>query len=88
MDVCTVSQTSSLHDPYPIEICRNYVDYATAARENLTFSSGDHFIVRADFQKTLSASGPGRDSVRLRSNNQYTTSVTVSVSSAWTVQSN
>lgn len=55
----------------------NYVDYATAARENLTFSSGDHFIVRADFQKTLSASGPGRDSVRLRSNNQYTTSVTV-----------
>jgi len=55
----------------------NYVDAGTAARENLTFSSGEHFIVRADFHKTLSPSGPGRDSVRLQSNNQYTTSVIV-----------
>ncbi|KAF8069103.1 laminarinase [Lyophyllum atratum] len=55
----------------------NYVSASTAASENLTFSSGDHFVLRADFKKTLSASGPGRDSVRIQSNKQYRTSVTV-----------
>ncbi|RDB27908.1 putative glycosidase C21B10.07 [Hypsizygus marmoreus] len=55
----------------------NYVDSATAASQNLTYSSGDHFLLRADFKKVLTASGPGRNSVRLKSNKQYTTSVTV-----------
>ncbi|KAG6809636.1 hypothetical protein H0H92_015450 [Tricholoma furcatifolium] len=55
----------------------NYVDAATAASENLTFSSGNTFILRADYTQVLSASGPGRDSVRLQSNEQYTTSVTI-----------
>ncbi|KAG6888284.1 hypothetical protein C0995_009398 [Termitomyces sp. Mi166 len=55
----------------------NYVDAATAARKNLTFSSGNHFVLRADDKQVLSPSGPGRDSVRLQSNKQYTTSVTV-----------
>ncbi|KAG6888283.1 hypothetical protein C0995_009397 [Termitomyces sp. Mi166 len=44
----------------------NYVDGATAWRENLTFASGDHFVVRSDFKKRLSATGPGRDSMYLR----------------------
>lgn len=55
----------------------NYVDAGTAASQNLTFASSSSFILRADFKKTLSASGPGRSSVRLQSNKQYTTSVLV-----------
>ncbi|KAJ8489562.1 hypothetical protein ONZ51_g2842 [Trametes cubensis] len=55
----------------------NYVDQATALAQNLTFSSGDHFVIRADDTTVLSASGPGRNSVRLQSNKQYTTHVTV-----------
>ncbi|KAH9850499.1 laminarinase [Lenzites betulinus] len=55
----------------------NYVDQTTALAQNLTFSSGDHFVIRADDTTVLSASGPGRNSVRLQSNKQYTTHVTV-----------
>ncbi|KAF8888569.1 laminarinase [Infundibulicybe gibba] len=55
----------------------NYVNSATATSQNLTFASGDHFILRADFKTKLSASGPGRNSVRMQSNKQYTTSVMV-----------
>ncbi|EJF56379.1 2 beta-glucanase [Dichomitus squalens LYAD-421 SS1] len=55
----------------------NYVDQSTALAKNLTFASGDTFIIRADHTTTLSSSGPGRDSVRLQSNKQYTTHVTI-----------
>ncbi|TFK32346.1 laminarinase [Crucibulum laeve] len=55
----------------------NYVDAGTAASQNLTYSSGDHFVLRADSKKVLSASGAGRNSVRLQSNKAYTTSVMV-----------
>jgi hypothetical protein len=58
---------------------RNYVDQATAQLRNLTFASSDTFILRADHTTTLNASGPGRDSVRIRSNKAYTTHVAVSV---------
>ncbi|KAG6811164.1 hypothetical protein H0H92_008687 [Tricholoma furcatifolium] len=57
----------------------NYVDAATAAADNLTYASGDTFILRADYTTTLSASGPGRNSVRIRSNAAYTTHVAVYV---------
>ncbi|KAK7462312.1 hypothetical protein VKT23_007913 [Stygiomarasmius scandens] len=53
----------------------NYVSQATAQSENLTYASNGHFILRSDFKKTLSASGPGRDSVRIQSNRQYETAV-------------
>jgi hypothetical protein len=56
---------------------RNYVNSATARKQNLTFASNGHFVVRADFKKVLSPSGPGRNSVRLQSYNQYTTGVTM-----------
>ncbi|EPQ56434.1 laminarinase [Gloeophyllum trabeum ATCC 11539] len=55
----------------------NYVDQATAQADNLTYASGDTFILRADYTTTLSASGPGRNSVRLQSNAQYSTHVAV-----------
>ncbi|CAE7094276.1 unnamed protein product [Rhizoctonia solani] len=49
----------------------NYVDQSTAQRLNLTYANGNTFIVRADFTTTLSASGPGRNSVRVISNKQW-----------------
>lgn len=55
----------------------NYVDAATAASQNLTFASAGHFVIRADAKTVLNPSGPGRNSVRLQSKNQYTTSVQV-----------
>jgi len=55
----------------------NYVNAATAAAQNLTFTSSNTFIMRADHTTVLSASGPGRNSVRMQSNKQYTTSVMV-----------
>ena len=61
---------------------RNYVDQATALAQNLTYASGDTLILRADDTTVLSASGPGRNSVRLMSNNVYSTHVTVYVSCA------
>lgn len=82
------TRVSTLHPLFGITLNSamnhsNYVDAATAASENLTFSSGDHFVLRADYKKVLSSSGPGRDSVRLESKKQYTTSVTVWVSGTW-----
>ncbi|KAK0495940.1 laminarinase [Armillaria luteobubalina] len=49
----------------------NYVDAATAASQNLTYASDDTFILRADFTTVLAATGAGRNSVRLQSDNQY-----------------
>ena len=59
---------------------RNYVDQATALAQNLTFASGNTLIMRADSRTTLSASGPGRNSVRIRSVKTYTTHAVVYVS--------
>ncbi|KAH8105325.1 laminarinase [Cristinia sonorae] len=55
----------------------NYVSQSTAQAQNLTFASSDHFIIRADHTTKLSASGPGRNSVRLQSNKQFTNHVAV-----------
>jgi len=49
----------------------NYVDQATALSDNLTYASGDTLIMRADDTTVLSSDGPGRNSVRLKSNAQY-----------------
>lgn len=55
----------------------NYLDQATALADNLTFTSSDTLILAADSTTTLSASGPGRNSVRIRSDKAYTTHVVV-----------
>ena len=60
--------------------CRNYVDEKTALQKNLTFAHHDHFVIRADHTTVLDPRGPGRDSVRLESNNVYGNHVTVCVS--------
>ena len=55
----------------------NYVDEATARAKNLTYANGNTLILRTDFQTVLQSSGPGRDSVRIRSKKTYTTHVAV-----------
>ncbi|KJA15431.1 glycoside hydrolase family 16 protein [Hypholoma sublateritium FD-334 SS-4] len=55
----------------------NYVDQATSKKENLTVASLDSFVMRTDFTTVLNATGPGRNSVRIRSVNTYTTHVAV-----------
>ena len=56
---------------------RKYVDQKTALAHNLTFASGDHFVIRADHTTKLSAGGPGRMSVRIQSNKRYLNHVAV-----------
>lgn len=53
------------------------MDMATAQSQNLSFASDDTFIMRADSTTVLSASGPGRNSVRIKSNKTYTTHVVI-----------
>ncbi|KAI0736051.1 laminarinase [Earliella scabrosa] len=55
----------------------NYVDRNTALAQNLTYASGDRFILRADHTTVLNPAGPGRNSIRMKSNKLYTTHVTV-----------
>ncbi|KAK7024843.1 glycoside hydrolase family 16 protein [Favolaschia claudopus] len=62
----------------PTEGRVNYVDKATAMSQNLTFASGNKFVLRADSTTVIDDSSPtGRNSVRIRTNNAYTTHVAV-----------
>lgn len=53
--------------------CRTYVTQATALSKNLTYANGNTFIMRADDTTTIQSGQPGRSSVRIMSNKQYTT---------------
>ncbi|KAG9124142.1 hypothetical protein FRC07_012686 [Ceratobasidium sp. 392] len=55
----------------------NYVNQATAVNQNLTYASDNTLILRADHKTKLSASGPGRNSVRIQSKKKYSTHVEV-----------
>ncbi|KAH9939824.1 putative beta-glucanase from glycoside hydrolase family GH16 [Amylocystis lapponica] len=55
----------------------NYVDKQTSLSQNLTFTSDDTFIIRADSTSVLSDSDPGRNSVRIKSNISLNTHVAV-----------
>ena len=59
----------------------NYVDQGTAVAKNLTYAHGNTLILRADSTTTLSPSGPGRNSVSIRSKKTYTTHVAMYVPS-------
>ncbi|THG97271.1 hypothetical protein EW026_g4685 [Hermanssonia centrifuga] len=54
-----------------------YVTEETALALNLTYASGDTLIMRADDTTILDPDGPGRNSVRIMSVNNYTTHVAV-----------
>jgi len=55
----------------------NYLSQADAVAKNLTFASGNTFIMKADSTTTLDPSGPGRNSVRIQSNAQFSTHVLI-----------
>ncbi|PPQ94921.1 LOW QUALITY PROTEIN: hypothetical protein CVT25_004407 [Psilocybe cyanescens] len=55
----------------------NYVDQDTSVAQNLTYANFDTFILRTDYTTVLSAEDPGRNSVRIRSKNTYTTHVAI-----------
>ncbi|KZT63997.1 glycoside hydrolase family 16 protein [Daedalea quercina L-15889] len=55
----------------------DYVNQSTALANNLTFTSDDTFIMRADYTSNLTASGLGRMSNRIKSYAQYRTHVAV-----------
>ncbi|KAF8703051.1 hypothetical protein AX14_014249 [Amanita brunnescens Koide BX004] len=55
----------------------NYVDQNSAIAQNLTYANGNIFILRADDTTVLNPSGPGRNSVRLKSVNSYINTVLV-----------
>lgn len=55
----------------------NYVDQSTAEADGLYSVSGSTVTLRADDTTVLSSSGPGRNSFRLMSNNQYSNHVAI-----------
>ncbi|KAF9528601.1 glycoside hydrolase family 16 protein [Crepidotus variabilis] len=55
----------------------NYVDQGTARNQNLSYASGDTFVLRADYRSYLGSGGAGRNSVRIRSWKAYTNHVAV-----------
>ncbi|KAJ8463021.1 hypothetical protein ONZ45_g17727 [Pleurotus djamor] len=55
----------------------NYVDQATAQNLNLSVVNGEDLILRPDHTTVLTPGGPGRNSVRIRSNKVFTTHVAV-----------
>ena len=55
----------------------NYVNKSTAIAKGLATVYGTSFIMRADDTTVLNATGPGRDSVRIKSVKQYTTHLAV-----------
>ncbi|KZV88444.1 endo-1,3(4)-beta-glucanase [Exidia glandulosa HHB12029] len=54
-----------------------YVDGNTAKSQNLSVTTSDSWIMRADASSTLDPGGPGRNSVRVQSKKSYTTHVAV-----------
>jgi len=67
------------HDnfPDPTHGRVNYVDECTAIEKNLTFTSNDTFVMRADYTTVLDPNGPGRDSVRISSYKAYGYSIMI-----------
>ncbi|KIJ39902.1 glycoside hydrolase family 16 protein, partial [Sphaerobolus stellatus SS14] len=55
----------------------NYLSQSDALAKNITFASEDSFIMRADSTTVLDPAGPGRDSVRIQSNSQFTSHVLI-----------
>ncbi|OCH91949.1 endo-1,3(4)-beta-glucanase-like protein [Obba rivulosa] len=54
-----------------------YTTQSAALAANLSYAYGDTFVMRVDDTTTLSASATGRQSVRIKSNEQYTTHAVV-----------
>ncbi|TEB28349.1 hypothetical protein FA13DRAFT_1755858 [Coprinellus micaceus] len=55
----------------------NYTDKETSRLLNLTYTTPDTFVLRADYTTLLDTGGAGRNSVRIRTSSSYTTHVAV-----------
>ncbi|KAH6884743.1 glycoside hydrolase family 16 protein [Coprinopsis sp. MPI-PUGE-AT-0042] len=55
----------------------NYTDRETSKRLNLTYATANTFILRGDYKTVLTADGPGRNSVRIRSKRAFKNHVAV-----------
>lgn len=55
----------------------NYVNQSTALQEGLVSFTPDSFKMGADHTTVLDPNGPGRDSVRIKSKNVYSTHVSI-----------
>lgn len=60
-----------------IHLFRNYIDQATAQSDGLVSATSTTFKMGADDTTVLSPSGPGRNSIRIKSLDTYTTHVAV-----------
>jgi hypothetical protein len=59
-------------------VSSEYVDEATAIANKLTYTTAyDTFVLRADSTTVLNPSGPGRQSVRLKTTKAYSTHVVI-----------
>jgi len=74
-DFYTAFNWEAIEDPTRGRV--TYVDQNDSQNQNLTFASSDSFILRTDFQTVLSPDGPGRNSVRIKSQKTYSTHVVV-----------
>lgn len=45
----------------------NYLDQKTAIRDGLSYATLDSFVMRVDDKAVLNATGPGRNSIRIKS---------------------
>ncbi|KAG6336431.1 hypothetical protein ID866_2674, partial [Astraeus odoratus] len=82
--VCDTIEGHGFYDAFNFEAIAdpthgrvNYVDCTTAKKLGLTVATSNSFILRADDKTILSPNGPGRNSVRIRSNKAYTTHVAI-----------
>jgi len=74
-DFYTAFKWEAIEDPTRGRV--TYVDQNDSRKQNLTFASSDSFILRTDFQTVLRPDGPGRNSVRIKSQKTYATHVVV-----------
>lgn len=66
-----------LENPLLMPIFRNYVSQSVALRNNLTYAHDNTFVIRVDSTSHVNANGPGRNTVRLMSNEQFHNHVAV-----------
>ena len=78
MDACKPRQSCNLSKIIS-SFDRTYVDQDTSKELNLTYAFRDTFILRTDAKTVLDPSGPGRNSVRIMSKNQYTSHIAMCV---------
>jgi hypothetical protein len=63
--------------PDPTHSRVNYLDQNTAVRTGLSYATLDSFVMRVDHKTVLNATGPGRNSIRIKSKKAWQHGVVV-----------